>query len=106
MYGYEHYPFNEKIPKKLNGLYLAQVVENRDPLGLERIRVRIVGIHDMSNQDKEYSVWARRCVPSKYLNNGDLPEIGDWVYVMFLNGDYQNPVWLGWARTIAKEEEG
>lgn len=105
MQGQEFNPNNTSFPK-LSGLFLGVVVDNRDPLGLERVKVRVVGLHDLNSKDPEYSIWARRCCPSKYVNNGDIPEIGDVLYIMFLNEDYTQAVWLGWARTIAQEEEG
>jgi len=91
---------NTKNVPKFFGIYVAQVVDNMDPKGLERVKVRVVGIHDMSIQNEDYAVWAERCCPSKYINNGDIPDIGDWVYVMFLNGDPMRPVWLGYVRWI------
>lgn len=86
---------------QLTGLFIAQVVKNADPKACERVFVRIIGVHDMKNEDEEYGCWVNHCAPSKSAS-GDIPDIDDWVYVMFL--DKQDPmsgVYIGWVRTKA-----
>lgn len=88
----------EHTEANLMGLHIAKVIDNMDPLALERIRVRILGIHDWENEDEENSIWCDHIAPSK-SGSGEIPDIDDFVYVMFL--DIHNPMsacWLGWVR--------
>ena len=83
----------------LRGLKIAEVVANEDPKLQERILVRVLGVHNTSNTTIENSVWAHHCAPTRD-GAGDLPEPGDYVYVMF--PDPSNPmaiVWLGFVRS-------
>lgn len=96
MLGYEHRLDNEV---SLHGLFIAEVINRKDPKALERVRVRVFGVHDMENKDPENSVWAAHCAPSKG-KSGEIPDEGDYVYVMFMQGDPMSPIWLGWTRTI------
>lgn len=84
----------------LEGIKIGIVVDNADPLCLERIRVRVIGVHDMNNEDKENSIWASHLAPSK-SNSGEIPDIDDFVYIQFM--DYTDPMsalWLGWVRCV------
>lgn len=96
MFGYELELTNEV---DLGGLFIGLVVDNADPKAIERVRVRVLGVHDMDNTIKENSIWAQHIAPSK-SNSGEIPDIGDYVYVMFLQKDPQMPLWLGWVRVI------
>lgn len=96
MLGHE-YKFDHETD--LSGLYIALVVDNADPKAIERVRVRVLGVHDMTNEDPENSVWAEHCAPSK-STSGEVPDIGDYVYVMFLQGSPTTIIWLGWVRYI------
>jgi len=83
----------------LSGIKLAQVVSNIDPTAQERVMVRVLGVHNMSNTtDPDYSIMAHHCAPSNN-SSGDIPNVGDWLYVMFT--DVNNPnqcIYLGYAR--------
>lgn len=96
MLGYDLEIHNEV---SLNGIFIAKVIDNIDPKALERIRVRIIGVHDMENIDKKNSVWANHLSPSKQ-NSGEIPDINDYVYVSFLQGDPSAVIWHGWVRSI------
>ena len=96
MLGYDQKLDNEV---SLAGLHIALVVENMDPKALERVRVRVLGVHDMSNEDPENSLWAEHCAPSK-STSGEIPDKGDYVYVMFLQDNPTTIIWLGWVRYI------
>jgi len=97
MLGYEYKTNNET---DLNGIFIGLVVDNMDPKALERVRIRVIGVHDMENEDKENSVWANHLAPSK-SNSGEIPDIDDFVYVTFLQNDPMSPIWLGWVRVLA-----
>jgi len=34
----------------LNGIHIAEVVDNNDPKAMERVLVRVVGIHNLDNR--------------------------------------------------------
>jgi hypothetical protein len=96
MFGYELSLNNEA---DLGGIFIALVVDNKDPKALERIKVRVLGVHDIENTNKDNSIWANHVAPSK-SNSGEIPDINDFVYVMFLQKDPSACCWLGWLRTI------
>jgi len=91
----------------LNGLKVAKVIKVKDPKNQERILVRVLGVHeDLTDEnilDKlgiepdDYGIWATHCSPIRA--KAELPELNDWVWVMFPNP--RNPmfiVWLGFVR--------
>ncbi len=83
----------------LNGIHIAQVVDNNDPKAMERVLVRVIGIHNMDNDRIENAIWADRVAFSKF-SSGDIPDVGDYIYVIF--PDVKNPMrilWLGWVRS-------
>lgn len=84
----------------LRGIKIALVVDNKDPKGCERVLVRVLGVHNMSDLSLENALWADRCAYSKF-SSGDIPDVGDFLYVQFL--DPKDPIrimWMGWARTM------
>lgn len=95
---------NKRIPyEKFNthGIFEAKVVSNQDPKHRERIKVQVIGMHDLSNNIVENSIWADHCAPYK-SSTGDLPEIGDLVYIMFKNKNINACIWIGFVRTSVR----
>lgn len=84
----------------LGGKFFGLVVENKDPKALERVRVRVVGVHDMENTDPNNSIWAYHQAPSK-SNSGEIPDIGDYLYIEFIQKSPMHPIWVGWVRNKA-----
>ena len=85
---------------ELTGVKVGEVISNLDPRAAERVFVRILGVHDMSNTSPDNGIWANNCAASRFMT-GDIPEPGDFVYVMFLNpNDPMACIWLGWVRTM------
>jgi uncharacterized protein involved in type VI secretion and phage assembly len=74
------------------GLAFGRVIDNQDPKGLGRIRVKLA----MHTQDQQ-SFWARVATPMAGPEIGAyfLPEIEDEVLVGFVAGDSAHPVILG-----------
>lgn len=96
MFGHEHSINNEV---NLSGLFIGLVVDNMDPKALERVKIRVLGVHDIENEDEENCIWAAHIAPSKQ-SSGEIPDVGDFVYVMFMQNNPMNPCWLGWVRCI------
>lgn len=84
----------------LSGIKKALVVDDKDPLCLERVRVRVLGVHDMENKDPENSIWAEHLAPSK-MTSGEIPDIDDWLYVIFQDeNEPMSCLWIGWVRLL------
>lgn len=86
---------------KLDGMYIAEVVDNADPKKRDRVRVRVHGI--MDSTAAESCPWAEQCgaIFAGGLNQvgfSTAPKVGSLVYVMFLYGDVSIPVYYGYVR--------
>jgi len=84
-------PENDMQKKaRFSGLHSAIVVENEDPEGLGRIKVRY-------HWAEEETVWVRFMVPYASTDGGwfGLPEIGDEVIIAYEFGDPDYPIALG-----------
>lgn len=81
----------------LDGLKLAKVKSNADSKAQERVWVVVLGVHDMDNTDPDYGIWCHKIAANKY-SSGDIPDIGDWIYVMFIDGNPNICHMLGWVR--------
>lgn len=92
-------PINEDNTHLYNGFYIADVVDNKDDLNSQRVKVRVLGLHTQ-NKDGELGdkipdsdlPWANKC---DLLKGTNIPKIGDKVYIFFLNGNHNQPVYLG-----------
>jgi len=90
----------EEGEAQLTGILIALVVDNADPLCLERVRVRVLGVHDMENTSKDNSIWAVHIAPSK-TGSGEIPDPNDYIYVTFLDpSDPMTCAWWGWVRVV------
>jgi hypothetical protein len=85
---------------KYYGLYRASVVNNIDPMQEGRILVTVTepgGLFPSS--------WAKACVPVAGKQSGVfvLPAINSGVWIMFEEGDPDQPVWIGgWWGSVAE----
>ncbi len=85
--------------------YRGTVVENSDPLGLGRVRVRVPQIYGSEDQrDSSFYVptyaipWATSAIMAGAGNNTGaflIPNIGDTVFVTFENQDENLPIYFG-----------
>lgn len=86
------------MPKKeYFGVYQGIVTNTKDPEKRGRIKILCPTVLD----DKVESAWCDPCVPIAYDNGGDfcIPQIDEAVWVMFIGGDSNKPVYLGgWWR--------
>jgi hypothetical protein len=86
------------------GFYRGQVVENRDPLNSQRVRVRILGLHSPEKSDDEVKEgipddqcpWAEQA--GIFLDGTYIPEKGNWVWLFFENGNHNHPVYFAKCR--------
>ena len=70
----------------LQGVYSASVLDNHDPEGLARVRVRVSGLADTTGGNE---LWARVATMMAGRNRGPwfMPEAGDEVLVAFGSRD-------------------
>lgn len=82
----------------IQGLQVGIVVDNEDPAGEYRVRVKL----PMVSPDEE-GIWARVATLDAGKNRGSFfrPEIGDEVIVGFINGDPTHAIVLGMLHSSA-----
>jgi len=74
---------------------IARVLSNKDPKAQERLKVSVLGYHNIyQTDDSEVGVWADHCSPYKF-STGSLPVHGDMVYVWFDTNTPSNVIWFG-----------
>jgi uncharacterized protein involved in type VI secretion and phage assembly len=75
--------------------YLAEVVSVEDPDRQTRVQIRLLNCDGVDDQDGP--IWARVAVPFAGADRGAffLPDVGDEVLVVFLNGDPRFPMVVG-----------
>lgn len=78
---------------KYYGIYQGIVTNTKDPEKRGRIKILCPEVLD----DKVESAWCDPCVPVAYDNGGDfcIPQVDEAVWVMFIGGDSNLPVYLG-----------
>jgi uncharacterized protein involved in type VI secretion and phage assembly len=83
------------LPGLFHGGYLAEVVDLNDPNSLSRVQVRLHNFDGVAGHDGP--VWARVAAPFAGSDRGAflLPDVGDEVFVVFVNGDPRMPVIVG-----------
>jgi uncharacterized protein involved in type VI secretion and phage assembly len=83
------------LPGLFQGGYLAEVIDLDDPEGLSRAKVRLLNFDGVDGHDGP--VWARVACPFAGSDRGAflLPDVGDEVFVIFVNGDPRLPVIVG-----------
>lgn len=74
------------------GIYQGVVSDIKDPE--KRGRIKVICPEVLGDEE---SAWCDPVVPVAYDNGGDfcIPEIEEMVWVMFIAGDVDKPVWLG-----------
>lgn len=75
--------------------YLAEVVAVEEKSAIPRLQVRLLNVDGVTDQDGP--VWARVATPFAGSNRGAflVPDVGDEVLVIFLNGDPRLPIVVG-----------
>ena len=77
------------------GVHLAQVVDLDDPESRSRVKVKLAALNGSPQQDTE--LWARVCTLFAGADRGAfwMPDVGDEVLVVFVQGDARLPIVLG-----------
>jgi hypothetical protein len=77
---------------KVEGFYRGRVVDNRDPLRLGRVKVKVYPwFEDVKDAD---CPWAEPAWQGGILY---IPPLNAWVWVFFEGGDVEKPVWFAWS---------
>lgn len=82
----------------IQGLWRGIVIDNNDPLKLGRVKVRVFPLMD-EIKDEDLP-WAEACFSGIIM----VPQVNNWVWVMFQEGDVHRPVWLGWSMPFGLSE--
>src|SRR5574340_129091 len=79
----------------ISGGFLVQVVSLDDPDKRSRVQVKLLAFDGVAQQDG--IIWARVVAPFAGDDRGTyfLPDVGDEVFVSFVQGDARYPVILG-----------
>jgi uncharacterized protein involved in type VI secretion and phage assembly len=87
-------PFSlpESTSDRISGVLIGIVLDNKDPEGLGRVKLRFPELDDSQSM-----LWARVSVPMAGAERGTflLPEVGDEVLVAFGRGDITVPFVIG-----------
>lgn len=87
--------------KKVNGVLRAIVVDNVDPDGTGRVKVRIPKVGASGGRDRE--VWApiATLMAGNHRGTWFIPEVNDEVLLAFESGDLAHPYVVGalWSKT-------
>ena len=85
----------ERAAGWLSAGHLAQVVSISDPLGQNRVQVRLIAYDDVEGHD--LPLWARVVAPFAGNDRGTffMPDVDDEVLVVFAQGDPRYPLVLG-----------
>lgn len=113
----------ERAEQQYFGKYRAIVADNKDPLKLGRIRVRVPSIlvcdskqvpacdptADVQDGDPAVTDWAWPCLPCGGASEQGfffIPDVCSHVWVEFEEGQLEHPVWVGtfWANPSKKPE--
>lgn len=92
------------------GIYEGKIIDNVDPLKLNRVKIRVLFLHGTphdkgptSNYLKDTDLPWAQCV-QPLSNISWVPDIGDIVYVQFLNGHSSYPVVIGMKTLLSKSD--
>ncbi len=82
----------EEMERRFFGKYRGTVVSNTDPLGGDRLEVRVPAVSGEAD-----SYWALPCVPYAAADLGwhAIPPVGASVWIEYEGGDMERPIWVG-----------
>ena len=76
--------------RKFFGIYPGKCVDNVDPESKYRLKLQIPQVYGNA-----VSNWAFPCMPVSASPSTLIPGLGRTVWVMFIGGDPNFPVWIG-----------
>lgn len=95
---------------RYSGIYKGIVVDTNDPVELDRVKIRVPSLHGFVTEEAygtmdsdvvkksrtidEQLPWASVCYP---FGSTSQPEVNQVVWVVFVDGDKNSPVIMGWA---------
>jgi uncharacterized protein involved in type VI secretion and phage assembly len=87
-------PRQDSLDASQYGVHYGIVVQNKDPDGLDRIKVRFPWL---DNGDTDQSHWCQLLTPMEGNKFGfySMPDIEDCVLIIFIAGDSSQPVAIG-----------
>jgi uncharacterized protein involved in type VI secretion and phage assembly len=87
--------FEIPLPGLIFGGHLAEVTSLNDPDNLARVQIRLLSSDGVNDHDGP--LWARVALPFAGNNRGAffIPDVGDEVFVIFVQGDSRFPVIVG-----------
>jgi len=78
----------------LSQVYIGKVIDNADPDNIGRVKVNVFNIHEV--EETSGLPWAYCLLNGKQLI---VPEVDDYVAIIFLNGSILQPAYLGVLNT-------
>lgn len=85
--------------RELNGVYCCIVEDNKDPLQIGRVKLRIPLVHGLEGDgiSKDSLPWSHVLQQSSGYHYGSfmIPEIGERGMAVFEDNDVNKPVWIG-----------
>jgi hypothetical protein len=87
-YGFSLEPKDRDYGKKYFGKYRGIVTENDDPLKMGRVKAQCPKVFGRQGETD----WALPCLPPGFKK---IPEIGDFIWLEFEDGDARYPIWTG-----------
>ena len=104
--------FIDSLKIDYNHFYRGIVVDNNDPQGKGRVKVRIPQIYGVSTDDVSFVAtpnipWATCAVLPAGNDSGSFlpPNIGDTVFITFEGGQPNYPIYFGGIYTIRREDD-
>lgn len=99
---YNTNPLKSQRADNLNGIYRARVEDNKDPMGLGRVQIRVPSLHGLAKDNivsKASLPWAHVIAQSAGYGYGSfmIPEIGEYVFIQFEDNSQYKPIVLGSA---------
>src|SRR5436190_23771162 len=92
-------PRRESLDNLQFGLHYGIVTQNKDPEKLDRIKVRLPFL---DGGDTDQTHWAQLVTPMEGKKFGwySIPDVDDVVSVLFMEGDYTQPIIIGgvWSK--------
>lgn len=97
----------EQTSEKFNGMYRGVVVDNKDPKGWRRVKVKFFTVYDnVPDVDIPWAIYADMFMMGAASSGSSIiPDEGDLVWGFFENGDHMQPVFFAGAPAAPHQPE-